>query len=68
MDCMQGENGRQLPWEGDDFTPVNRRRLGVFRDIRMLLLARDSAARPSMAEFCDTCDRVLAGNTTVQAK
>ena len=67
MDRIEGVNGGQLPWEGISLTPGNRRKLGIFRTSLMALLARDARQRPSMAAFCDTCDRVLAGSTTVQA-
>ena len=40
--------------------------MGVFRGILMGLLSRDPALRPSMERFCESCDRVLAGTTTVQ--
>lgn len=30
------------------------------------LLARDPAQRPSMDEFCVSCDQVLAGSVSVQ--
>ena len=65
MDCIQGLNGKQLPWEGSQLTPKNRRKLGIVRGSLMALLTRDPSQRPSMAQFCDSCDRVLAGSTTV---
>lgn len=70
MDRIEGVNGRELPWEGASFTSregVNkRRRLGIFKATVSTLLARDPARRPSMKQFCDSCNRVLAGSTTVQ--
>ena len=39
---------------------------GVFRGSVMELLSRDPSQRPSMEHFCELCDRVLAGTTTVQ--
>ena len=66
MDRIEGMNGQQLPWEGTDLTPAHRRRLGVFKASIVQLLARDPAQRPSMQHFCDSCNRVLAGSTTVQ--
>lgn len=66
MDKIEGVNGKHLPWEGANLTPANRRRLGVFRESVVMLLSRDPAMRPSAEEFCDTCDRVLAGSTSVQ--
>ena len=67
MDRIEGVNGGQLPWEGISLTPGNKRKLGIFRTSLMALLARDAHQRTSMAAFCNTCDRVLAGSTTVQA-
>ena len=67
MDCIQGLNGKQLPWEGSRLTPKNRRRLGIFKSSVTALLSRDPRQRPSMAHFCYTCNRVLAGSTTVQS-
>jgi hypothetical protein len=66
MDQIQGLKGRQLPWEGANLTAVNRSRLGIFRGSVLMLLSRDPAKRPSMQQFCETCDRVLAGSSTVQ--
>ena len=66
MDRIEGVNGQELPWEGACMTPANKRRLGVFRNSLMALLARDPSQRPSMSKFCATCNRVLAGSTTVQ--
>lgn len=65
MDRIEGRNGLQLPWEGT-MPPVVRRKLGVFKASVLKLLARDPAERPSMKEFCTSCDRVLAGSTSVQ--
>ena len=66
MDRIEGMHGQQLPWEDACMTATNRRKLGVFRSILMALLSRDPAQRPSMERFCESCDRVLAGTTTVQ--
>jgi hypothetical protein len=63
MDRIEGLNGQELPWEGQNLTPANRRQLGVFRGTLMELLNRDPAERPSMENFCDTCNRVLAGTS-----
>lgn len=65
MDRIEGRNGLQLPWEGD-MSPKVRRKLGIFRATVLKLLERDPAKRPSMKEFCASCDRVLAGSTSVQ--
>jgi hypothetical protein len=59
MDHIEGRNGMHLPWEGESLTAVNRSRLGVFRGVVLMLLSRDPADRPSMEQFCKTCDRVL---------
>ena len=66
MDSIEGLNGCEMPWEGASLTPGTRRKLGIFRAPLMSLLAREPSQRPSMAEFCTSCDRVLAGSTTVQ--
>lgn len=66
MDCIEGLNGLQLPWEGDSLTAENRRKLGIFRGSITALLARDPAKRPSMEDFCESCNQVLAGSTSVQ--
>lgn len=65
MDTIEGVNGQLLPWEGDTLSATHRKQLGVFRPIVTSLLERDPAQRPSMAQFCEACDRVLAGITTV---
>lgn len=65
MDRIQGQNGLSLPWEGT-LSPVVRRQLGIFRASVLQLLSRNPSERPSMAEFCVSCDRVLAGSTSVQ--
>jgi hypothetical protein len=66
MDCIEGLNGQELPWEGGGVTPAIRRRLGIFKDPIISLLSRDPGERPSMSEFCESCNRVLAGTTSVQ--
>jgi hypothetical protein len=66
MDRIEGLNGKELPWEGEGLTPAIRRSLGIFRAPILKLLSRDPAERPSMSEFCDSCNRVLAGSTSVQ--
>lgn len=65
MDRIEGVNCMKLPWEGA-LLPTVRRQLGVFKDSVLKLLARDPAERPSMEQFCISCDRVLAGSTSVQ--
>ena len=66
MDRIEGLHGQQLPWEDACMTATNRRKLRVHRSNLMALLSRDPARRPSMEKFCESCDRVLAGTTTVQ--
>jgi serine/threonine protein kinase len=66
MDRIEGLNGKELPWEGKSLTPAIRRRLGVFKVTITSLLSRDPAARPSMNKFCEICNRVLAGSSSVQ--
>lgn len=65
MDRIEGRNGLQLPWDASALTPTNRRKLGIFKQSVTMLLSRDPALRPSMAQFCESCDQVLAGSTTV---
>ena len=65
MDRIEGMHGQQLPWEDACMTPTNRRKLGVFCGILLPLLSRDPTQRPSMEAFCESCDRVLGGTTTV---
>lgn len=64
MDEIQGVNGQLLPFEGALLTTKIKRRLGVFKNLVLLLLARNPEDRPTMAQFCASCDRVLAGSTT----
>lgn len=64
VDRIEGIMGLQLPWEGS-LSPAVRMQLGIFKSSVLKLLARDPAERPSMEEFCLSCDRVLAGTTTV---
>jgi hypothetical protein len=66
MDRIEGLNGQELPWEGGGITPAIRRRLGIFKTPIISLLSRDPLERPSMSEFCDSCNWVLAGSTSVQ--
>ena len=66
MDRIEGKHGQQLPWEDACMTATDRKNLGFFRSSLMALLSRDPARRPSMDKFCESCDRVLAGTTTVQ--
>lgn len=47
---------------------TNRRRLGVFQNSLAVLLSHDPSQRPSVAEFCDKCDRKVAVSTTAQVK
>ena len=63
LDHIEGVRGQLMPWEGLRFLPTDKRSLGVFRVDTLKLLHRDPSQRPSMAEFCDTCNRVLAGTT-----
>jgi serine/threonine protein kinase len=66
MDRIEGLNGKQLPWEGQGNTRAIRKRLGIFKAPIISLLSRDPLERPSMAEFCNSCNRVLAGSSSVQ--
>ena len=67
MDQIEGIKGQNLPWEDACMTSTNRKRLGAFRNPIVALLSRDPSQRPSLAHFCATCHRVLAGSTSVEA-
>lgn len=62
MDQIEGLNGQELPFEGSLLTPKVRQNLGVFKHLVLLLLARNPQERPSIAEFCETCSRILEGS------
>jgi hypothetical protein len=66
MDCIEGLNGQELPWEGEGITTVIKRRLGIFKTPTINLLSRNPSERPSMSQFCESCYWVLAGSTSVQ--
>jgi hypothetical protein len=66
MDRIEGLNGLELPWEGGGVAPAMIRRLGIFKNLISRMLSRDPLTRPSMSEFCDFCDSVLSGSTSVQ--
>jgi hypothetical protein len=66
MDRIQGVEGHEpLPWDEQALSAPNRRMLGVFKNSVLSLLCRGPDERPSMEKFCETCDRVLAGTTSV---
>jgi hypothetical protein len=65
MDQIQGKDGQLLPWEGERMNAAVKQKLGIFRHTVLHLLQREPAKRKSMAEFCETCNRVLSGTTTV---
>jgi hypothetical protein len=66
MDRIEGLNGQELPWEREGITTVIKRCLGIFKTPIISLLSRNPSERPSMSQFCDSCNRVLAGSTSVQ--
>ena len=63
MDQIQGVGGEGLPWEGERLTPQVQGRLRLFRGELLQLLHRDPLQRPSMAQFCRSCARVLGDLT-----
>lgn len=65
MDQIEAVKGMQLPWENALSQEVHNQ-LGVFRKHVLKLLARDPAERPSMEEFCASCDCMLDGTTDVR--
>lgn len=66
MDQIEGCNGQLLPWEGGNFSPTAKSQLGIFRRYILKLLERDPSLRPSMAQFCDMCSRILTATTTLE--
>jgi hypothetical protein len=66
MDQIEGRNGEQLPWERDTLSAEDRGSLGRFRESLMMLLSRNSALRPSMEEFYNSCEHILVGSTSFQ--
>lgn len=65
MDRIEGLNGLKLPWEAGALSAADRRNLGVFKKSITALLSRDPEQRPSMEQFCELCNKVLAGSTSV---
>lgn len=51
------------PWE-DEGSSQLLQKLGPFRRAVLLMLSRDPAARPSMADFLQACRLVLSSTTT----
>ena len=66
MDRIEGLKGLQLPWEEGSLSREHKRQLGVWRECVVSLLSREAKERPSMAAFCDACNRVLSAASTVQ--
>lgn len=64
MDQIEGINGEEGPWEGANFTAARKVQLGIFRHDILRLLHRDAGERPSMGQFCNMCNRILAGTAT----
>lgn len=58
-----GQDGLTLPWEVTPLPPAARRRIGAFKKALQELLNRRAAHRPSMHEFGELCDRLLAAST-----
>jgi hypothetical protein len=66
MDQIEGCNGKQLPWEGENLSDVKGRCLGLFRESVLMLLRRDPSKRPSMEQFYKHCENMLAGGPSLQ--
>ena len=64
MDQIEGFNGEECPWEAGNFTAASKIQLGIFRHDILKLLQRDARERPSMGQFSDMCNRILAGTAT----
>ena len=64
MDQIEGRNGEECPWEGGNLSAATKTQLGIFRHDILRLLHRDARERPSMGQFCDMCNRILAGTAT----
>ena len=62
-DQIQGVNGAVLPWEGERLTERVKGQLRLFQDALLQLLHHDPLQRPSMAQFCRTCSRMLGGES-----
>eukprot|EP00892_Ulva_mutabilis_P012074 jgi/Ulvmu1/9239/UM005_0339.1 len=60
MQQLRGEG--ELPWEGERYRahPTDRRRLGVFRQPVLALLARAPQERATIAQFCSSCERLFS--------
>jgi hypothetical protein len=63
MDRIEGINGMSLPWERQLDGPT-RRKIGIFKRIVCLLLSRNPADRPTMAQFVAKCDSMLVQSVT----
>lgn len=59
-----GQDGLKLPWELP-LPPADKKKIGVFKKGLQALLNRKAAYRPSMHEFGELCDRLLASSTSV---
>ena len=59
-DCITGKGRGKLPWERVPLDAAIRQQLGVFRKVVLQLLDRNPLNRPSMQDFCASCDRVFA--------
>ena len=68
MDVIQQRKGKQCPWEGSALSPDVRKKLGIFKNILLELLARNPDKRPSMAEFCASCNRILSSTSNVESQ
>ena len=66
MDVIQQKKGKQCPWEGSALSPDVRKKLGIFKNILLELLHRNPDKRPSMAEFCASCNRILSSTSNVE--
>ena len=68
MDRIQGLNGLELPWDANVLSAQDQRRMGVFTASITALLSKDPSQRPSMEQFCESCNKVLAGSTSVHVE
>jgi hypothetical protein len=67
MDVIQQKNGKQCRWEGTALSPETRKKLGIFKNILLELLDRNPLKRPSMAEFCAACNRILSSTANFES-
>jgi hypothetical protein len=64
MDQIEGVNGMQLPWEGENLTEINRKKMSLYKGALLQLLDRNPLKRPTMRAFHRTCQNILGDVST----